>query len=338
MSPSRRISTRVRSFVATGAALTAVAVGLSGCGPRVPGTECPMFPGNNHWHAKVASAPVLTNSTNLVNTVGATKGLKADFGSGLWEGGPIGIPYVVVAPGQDKVDVDFEYDDESDPGPYPVPANPPIEGGPDSAGDRHILMVEPEECRLYELYSAYPDGDGTWSAGSGAIWDLRSNAQRPLGWTSADAAGLAILPGLVRYDEVAAGRIDHAIRMTVPQSRRAYLWPASHYASSSTDANRPAMGERFRLKASVDESTFPAQVRPILSASTPPVAGLTTPVMRAKPTGNPSILSDGSGLRPDTESGAGSVLASELTKPKRRSVLASVRTVFGLGMNPNRSR
>jgi hypothetical protein len=173
---------------------------------------------------------------------------------------------VVVAPGQPKVQVTFEYDDESDPGPYPVPPNPPIEGGPSSAGDRHILMVEPAECRLYELYSAYPNANGTWRAGSGAIWDLRSNDQRPLGWTSADAAGLAVLPGLVRYDEVAAGRIDHAIRMTVPQSRRAFLWPASHYASSSTDPNRPAMGERFRLKSSVDEANFPAQVRPIIVA------------------------------------------------------------------------
>lgn len=244
----------------------AVATGLVGCGPKVPGTECPMFPANNHWHAKVTNAPVLANSSALVNTVGATKGLKADFGSGLWDGGPIGIPYVVAAPGQADVPVSFEYDDESDPGPYPVPPNAPIEGGPSSSGDRHVLVVEPAECRLYELYSAYPNGSGGWTAGSGAVWDLRSNAQRPAGWTSADAAGLPVLPGLVRYDEVAAGRIGHVIRMTVPQTRRQYLWPASHYASSSTDPNRPAMGERFRLKASVDESTFPEQVRPIIVA------------------------------------------------------------------------
>lgn len=262
----RRSPAWSRSLVGSGFAVAAVAAVLAACGPTVPATSCPMFPANNHWHASVTRAPVLANSANLITTVGATRGLKADFGAGLWEGGPIGIPYVVVAPGQPKVDVTFEYADESDPGGYPVPANPPIEGGPDGAGDRHILMVEPAECRLYELYSAYPDGDGTWSAGSGAIWDLRSNAQRPLGWTSADAAGLAILPGLVRYDEVAAGKIEHAIRMTVPLSRRTYLWPASHYASSSTDPNRPAMGERFRLKASVDESTFPVQVRPIIVA------------------------------------------------------------------------
>jgi hypothetical protein len=238
----RRSPAWSRSLVGSGFAVAAVAAVLAACGPTVPATSCPMFPANNHWHASVTRAPVLTNSANLITTVGATRGLKADFGAGLWEGGPIGIPYVVVAPGQPKVDVTFEYADESDPGGYPVPANPPIEGGPDGAGDRHILMVEPAECRLYELYSAYPDGDGTWSAGSGAIWDLRSNAQRPLGWTSADAAGLAILPGLVRYDEVAAGKVEHAIRMTVPLSRRTYLWPASHYASSSTDPNRPAMG------------------------------------------------------------------------------------------------
>ena len=229
----RRSPAWSRSLVGSGFAVAAVAAVLAACGPTVPATSCPMFPANNHWHASVTRAPVLANSASLITTVGATRGLKADFGAGLWEGGPIGIPYVVVAPGQPKVDVTFEYADESDPGGYPVPANPPIEGGPDGAGDRHILMVEPAEYRLYELYSAYPDGDGTWSAGSGAIWDLRSNAQRPLGWTSADAAGLAILPGLVRYDEVAAGKIEHAIRMTVPLSRRTYLWPASHYARSS---------------------------------------------------------------------------------------------------------
>ena len=262
----RHASRRFRSLVGTGCAVAGVAAVLTACGPLVPGTECPMFPADNHWHASVTRAPVLTNSDNLVTTVGATKTLKADFGSGLWAGGPIGIPYVVVAPGQPKSAVSFTYDDESDPGGYPIPTNPPIEGGVDSDGDRHILMVEPAECRLYELFSAYPSDDGTWSAGSGAIWDLRSNAQRPTGWTSADAAGLAILPGLVRYDEVAAGKIEHAIRMTVPQSRRTHLWPASHFASTSTDVNRPAMGQRFRLKASVDESTFPEQVQPIIVA------------------------------------------------------------------------
>lgn len=248
------------------AVATLAAATLAGCGPRVPGTDCPMFPANSHWHAEVTDLPVLANSTAMISTIGTGAKLKADFGSGLWDGGPIGIPYVVVPGDQTRVPVSFEYDDESDPGPYPVPADAPIEGGPDSDGDRHILIVDEDACRLYELYSAYPDGDGGWDAGSGAVWDLRSNALRPAGWTSADAAGLPILPGLVRYDEVASGRIDHAIRITFPVTRRSYLWPARHQAGSTTNVNAPAMGQRFRLKASVDESTFPASVRPIIRA------------------------------------------------------------------------
>lgn len=257
-------STFRRIGVAAAALVTATA--LTSCNPTVPGTDCPMFPASSHWHANVAALPVRTNSTNLVAAVGASSGLKADFGSGLWDGGPIGIPYVVVPAGQAPVDVTFDYDDESDPGPYPVPADAPIEGGPDADGDRHILIVDRGACRLHELYDAHPQADGSWHAGSGATWDLRSNALRPAGWTSADAAGLPILPGLVRYDEVAAGTIDHAIRITVPTSRRAYLWPARHQAGSTNDANTPAMGQRFRLKASVDPTTFPAEVRPIIVA------------------------------------------------------------------------
>jgi hypothetical protein len=241
-------------------------LGLTGCGPLVPGTDCPMFPASSHWHADVRDLPVRTNSTSIVATVGATAGLKADFGSGLWDGGPIGIPYVVVPAGQPKVTVSFDYDDESDPGPYPIPASPPIEGGPDADGDRHILIVDQGSCLLYELYDAHPTATSAWTAGSGAIWDLRTNDLRPAGWTSADAAGLPILPGLVRYDEVAAGKVPHAIRMTVPVSRTSYLWPARHQAGSTSNVNAPAMGQRFRLKASVDESTFPASVRPIIVA------------------------------------------------------------------------
>lgn len=240
--------------------------GLTGCQPVVPGTDCPMFPANSHWHASVKDLPVVANSTSIVSTVGASKGLKADFGSGLWDGGPIGIPYVVVPGSQPKVRVTFDYADESDPGPYPIPANPPIEGGAQASGDRHILIVDKGACRLYELYDAHPTATSAWTAGSGAIWDLRSNALRPASWTSADAAGLPILPGLVRYDEVAAGKVDHAIRMTVPVSRTSYLWPARHQAGSTSSANAPAMGQRFRLKASVRESDFPASVRPIITA------------------------------------------------------------------------
>ncbi|QXC60758.1 hypothetical protein KSP35_20935 [Aquihabitans sp. G128] len=225
-----------------------------------------MFPADSHWHRSVAALPTKASSAQLVATVGSTSALKADFGSGTWDGGPIGIPYVVVPAGQAKVRVTFDYDDESDPGPYPIPADPPVEGGPNADGDRHVLVVDAGSCTLYELYDAHPQAGGSWHAGSGAVWNLRSNALRPAGWTSADAAGLPILPGLVRYDEVAAGKVDHAIRMTVPVSRTAYTWPATHQAGSTSSSSAPAMGERFRLKATVDESTFPPSVRPIIRA------------------------------------------------------------------------
>jgi hypothetical protein len=256
----------LRRTLPTAALALLVAGGLSACQPTVPGTDCPMFPATSHWHASVKGLPVLANSSSIVATVGASAGLKADFGSGTWDGGPIGIPYVVVAGSQPKVRVTFDFADESDPGPYPIPANPPIEGGPNGQGDRHILIVDEGACRLYELYDAHPTTTSAWTAGSGATWDLRSNALRRAGWTSADAAGLPILPGLVRYDEVAAGRVDHAIRMTVPVSRTAYVWPARHQAGSTASTNAPAMGQRFRLKASVKESDFPASVRPIITA------------------------------------------------------------------------
>ncbi len=261
-------SFRIRRLVAVPLALAAVVAAgtLTGCQSVVPGTNCTIFPANSHWHADVRQLPVVANSSTLVATVGASAGLKADFGSGLWDGGPIGIPYVVVPATQAKVSVSFDYADESDAGPYPIPANPPIEGGTNATGDRHILIVDKGACRLYELYDAHPTSGTRWTAGSGAIWDLKSNALRPAGWTSADAAGLPIFAGLVRYDEVAAGRIDHAIRMTVPVSRTTYLWPARHQAGSTSSAGAPAMGQRFRLKASVDEMAFPASVRPIIVA------------------------------------------------------------------------
>jgi hypothetical protein len=213
----------------------------------------------------VSTLPVHERSAAYVASIGATSGLKADFGSGLWDGGPIGIPFVVVPAGQPKVPVSFEYADESDPGPYPIPPDAPIEGGAASAGDRHILVVDQTDCRLYETWSTYPAGGG-WTAGSGAVYDLSSNALRPDGWTSADAAGLPILPGLVRYDEVAAGRIDHAIRITVPRTQKAYVWPARHFASSRTDVNLPPMGLWLRLRADFDTSGFPPPARVVLEA------------------------------------------------------------------------
>ncbi len=191
--------------------------------------------------------------------------MHADFGSGLWEGGPIGIPITTVPSTQKRSAVSFEYADESDRGPYPIPADVKIEGGAGADGDRHALIVDRDRCKLYELFALRRQG-GRWTAGSGAIWDLRSNRLRPAGWTSADAAGLPILPGLARYDEVARGRIDHALRFTVSRTRRAYVWPARHFASSATDTSLPPMGLRVRLKRSFDISRFPAQSRVVLRA------------------------------------------------------------------------
>jgi hypothetical protein len=232
-------------------------------GPTLAG--CPVFPADHIWNARADTLPVDRNSAAYINTIGATRGLHADFGSGTWEGFAIGIPFVVVPGSQAKVSVDFWWPDESDPGPYPIPPNPPIEGDPNGDGDRHILMLDKDNCILYELYAASYGSSG-WEAGSGAIFDLRDYALRPAGWTSADAAGLAILPGLVRYDEVAAGAIRHAIRFTVPQTRSAYVWPARHEASSLTGSQYPPMGQRFRLKAGYDISGFSHDAQVILQA------------------------------------------------------------------------
>jgi hypothetical protein len=231
--------------------------------PDAPG--CPLFPADSHWGADVSRLPVDSRSATWVASAGAGSSLHADFGSGSWNGGPVGIPYVTVAGNQPRVGITFEYDDESDPGPYPIPPGAPIEGGPQSSGDRHVLVVDRDDCRLWETFSTYPNGDGTWRAGSGATWDLESNALRPVTWTSADAAGLPILPGLVRYDEIAAGRIDHAIRITLNRTDRRYVWPARHQAGSGDAANAP-MGARLRLKASFNESGYPQSAKVILRA------------------------------------------------------------------------
>jgi hypothetical protein len=224
--------------------------------PSIAG--CAVFPPDN--------LPVDANSSAYIDTIGADKHVHPDFGSGTWEGEPIGIPYVTVPGNQARVAVTFDYDDESDPGPYPIPADAPIEGGPDSDGDRHVLVLDRDNCVLYELYYAWPQPDGSWHAGSGAIFDLNSNALRPAGWTSADAAGLPIVPGLVRYDEVASGEIHHTLRFTAPQTRREYIWPGRHYASSLTGMQYPPMGQRFRLRASFDTSGFSREVQVILRA------------------------------------------------------------------------
>ena len=229
--------------------------------PDAPG--CPLFPETNVWNKPVAKLPLRSNSRKIIRAIGARLPVHADFGSGLWEGAPIGIPITVVDSSQPTSSVDFTYDDESDAGPYPIPDGVEIEGGYGSDGDRHAIIVDSDTCTLYELFALYPT---PWSAGSGAIWSLTSNALRPRGWTSADAAGLPILPGLIRYEEVQAGHIDHAIRFTVSRSRRAYVYPARHFASSLTSKSLPPMGLRLRLRANYPVSGFPYQARVVLKA------------------------------------------------------------------------
>ncbi len=224
------------------------------------------FPADNPWNTDISALPVDANSATLISACG-DRNLHPDFGT-VWNGAPIGIPYTVVAGSQPRVPVSFQYADESDPGPYPVPPDAPIEGGPSASGDRHVIVIDRDHSMLYEMFDATPVGGGTsWTGGAGAVFDLTSNALRPAGWTSADAAGLPIFPGLVRYDEaVEVGVIAHALRFTCPVTRRAYVTPARHWASSNPDPDLPPMGMRVRLKASFDISGFPAEVRVILLA------------------------------------------------------------------------
>lgn len=238
--------------------------GSAVAGPELAG--CPAFPEDHAWNTPVDGLPVAARSADYIRAIGAAKPLKADFGAGLWDGGPIGIPFVTVDGSQPRVPVSFDYQDESDPGPYPIPPGAPIEGGSQSSGDRHVLVLDRAYCLLYETYAAYPQANGSWQAGSGAVFDLRGYALRPSGWTSADAAGLPILPGLARFDEVAAGEIRHALRFTAPQTQRAFVWPARHHASNLTDPAYPPMGQRFRLKAEFDISSFAPELQVILRA------------------------------------------------------------------------
>lgn len=226
---------------------------------------CPVLPADNIWNTPVDTVPVLANSAAMVNTIGASRGFHADFGAAIWDGGPIGIPFITVRGTQTKYAATFLYDDESEPGPYAVPLNAPIEGGSNATGDRHAIAIDTDNCILYELYRAFPQAS-SWTADSGAIYNLRSNALRPATWTSADAAGLPIMPGLVTYEEVQSGDIKHAIRFTAPQTRKEYVWPARHYASSLTGTQYPRMGERLRLKASFNVGSYPADVQVVLRA------------------------------------------------------------------------
>ena len=250
------------------ALLAAFALGVAGASasPLPAAPACAVFPPASPWNQRVDRLPVAPESDRIVASIGLADHVHADFGSGLWKGGPIGIPVTVVRGTQRKVRVAFDYASESDRGPYPIPANVAIEGGRAADGDRHALIVDRDRCRLYELFALRPAPGGGWRAGSGAIWDLRSNRLRPAGWTSADAAGLPILPGLARWEEVARGRIDHALRFTVSHTRRAYVWPAREVASGLTDSSLPPMGMRFRLKREYPITRFPPQARIVLQA------------------------------------------------------------------------
>jgi hypothetical protein len=254
-------------LLAAAAVTATLAASTASPPPKVGG--CTVFPATSAWNQRVDRLPVESDSATLIASIGLTNGVHADFGSGLWDGSRIGIPYVVVhGKTTPKTRPSFEYADESDKGPYPIPASVPIEGAPGhlDSGDRHALIVDADSCRLYELYALKRSGSG-WTAGSGAIFNLRSNTLRPAGWTSADAAGLPILAGLARWDaDAVTGVIRHALRFTAERTRRAYVYPARHSASSSTDPALPPMGLRVRLKASVDISHLPRQARIVAQA------------------------------------------------------------------------
>ena len=224
-----------------------------------------LFPDDNPWNQDISKKPIDPGSEQIVHRIGRDKPLYPDFGS-FYRGAPNGIPYIVVGGDQPKAPIEFtRYGAQSDPGPYPIPPDAPIEGGPTSKGDRHVCVLDRDREMLYELLDAAPKPGGGWTAASGAVFDLRSNQLRPDGWTSADAAGLPILPGLVRYHEVRVKKeIDHALRFTVARTRNAYVPPATHFASAHDDVDLPPMGMRFRLRADYDLNAFSEECQVIL--------------------------------------------------------------------------
>jgi hypothetical protein len=250
------------------AAATAAFLTLAAPAPAIPPptSSCAVFPSNNAWHADVSGLAVHPRSNAWINSMGGpARHLHPDFGPSD-TAMPYGIPYIVVAGSHAKVPVSFDYDDESDAGPYPLGPETPIEGGAGAGGDRHAIMIDRDTCTLYELYDTHYAAGGASTAGSGAIWSLNSNALRPAGWTSADAAGLPIFAGLLRLDEVQAGLVDHAVRVTASQTDRSYLWPARHQAGAANDPNLPPMGARFRMKAGFNISSFRADTQVVLRA------------------------------------------------------------------------
>jgi hypothetical protein len=228
-------------------------------GPHIG--SCPVFPRDNIWNTPIDKLPKHPKSDAYIQSIGPAAKLHPDFGGGTY-GEPINMITAETPPAK----VTFRYAAESDPGPYPIPEGAGIEGGPNSDGDSHIFIIDPRTCKLYEIWLAHQTGPGQWTAGCGAIFDLKSNDLRPAGWTSADAAGLPMFPGLVRYDEIQAGEIDHALRFTIPHTQAAYIWPGRHKASSNTSPNVPPMGLRFRLRADFDISGFSLTNRIILTA------------------------------------------------------------------------
>ena len=258
----------IAALLSSFAAVAVVLVpGLGSAHPLQGAANCPVFPADNPWNQRVDRLPVAKSSGRIIAKIGLSDPVHPDFGSGLYGGEPIGIPFAVVSSRTRRVKVSFQYASESDRGPYPLPRGVPIEGGYGSSGDRHLIVVDRSSCKDYELFAAYPHGGGTrWTAGSGAIFNLRSDHLRPAGFTSADAAGLPILPGLARYDEVAAGEIDHALRFTAPCTAARYVYPARHEASTCHGSDLPPMGLRVRLKASVNISGLPDQARVVAQA------------------------------------------------------------------------
>ncbi len=262
---------RLLVFLLTVTLLGTPAIAREGAEHIAPGPNTSLhglrlLPDDSPWNRDVSGDPVDPNSDPILARIGLDAPLRADFGP-KWEGAPIGIPYVVVSGDQKRVPVTFSIAEESDPGPYPIPSDAPIEGGPKGDGDRHVLVLDKDNWLLFEMFNAHPVGKGAWKAEGGAVWNLRENQVRPDGWTSADAAGLPILPGLARYDEVVEkGSLDHALRFTLKTTRRAYVPPASHWASESDDEDLPPMGMRVRLKADYDISGFAPEARVILQA------------------------------------------------------------------------
>lgn len=259
--------------VSIGLLLTAVMVPTSGAGATdavaaktLPGTSCTVFPADNYWHADISKLPVDRHSAQWLSHMSPDSHLHPDFGPSFGaQPVPYGIPYTVVAHSHPRVRVHFTYASESDNVTYPLGADSKVEGGSNASGDRHVLIVDRGTCRLFELYDVH-HANGRWTAGSGATWSLTSDQLRPAGWTSADAAGLSILAGLLRLDEVKSGHVDHAIRFTTDVTDANYIWPARHQAGSVSDASYPPMGARFRLKASFPISSYRADTQVVLRA------------------------------------------------------------------------